>query len=173
MAEVTISNIKNRIYNFDKWVVFLLIIMPLILVGFDDWNVRSSISNYAYMEHNQVYYFLLIIGSTMFAYNGALWRKNYQMLLGATLLGVALTPHKDYIVSHAVFAGLFFIGSIFVMIYHSSKEQRIYKVYVGVFITAAMLLHFVANAYSLFYAEWLGIVPIAVHYLGESKGIVD
>ena len=173
MAEVTISNIKNRIYNFDKWVVLLLITMPLILIAFDDWNVRTSISNYVYMKHNQVYYFLLIIGSTMFAYNGALWRKNYQILLGATLLGVALTPHKEYVILHSISAGLFFLGSIFVMIYYSSKKQRIYKIYVGLFITVVMLLHFILKAYSLFYAEWLGILPIAIHYLGESKGIVD
>lgn len=167
------KSVRNRIFNYDKWLVLLLITMPLILVAFDNWQVRPSISNYVYMQHNQVYYFLLIISASMFGYSGALWLKNYNILLGVALLGVALTPHLQYPTLHFSFAIAFFLGSVFVMIYYSSKKQRKFKIIAGVIILLAMLFHFAFNTFSLFYAEWIGIIPIAIHYIGESLNIID
>ena len=167
------KSVRNRIFNYDKWLVLLLITMPIILISFDGWQVRPSISNYVYMQHNQVFYFLLIIAASMFGYSGALWLKNYNILLGALLLGVALTPHLQFPIIHFTFAGLFFLGSVFVMIYYSSKHQGKFKIIAGIIIIAAMLLHFVFNTFSLFYAEWIGIIPIAIHYIGETLNIID
>lgn len=166
-------SIRNRLFNYDKWLVILLTTMPIILMAFDNWNVRTSISNYVYMKHNQVFYFLLIIAASMFGYSGAIWLKNYNILLGVALAGVALTPHLEYPIIHYVFAIGFFLGSVFVMIYYSSKQQRKFKIIAGILIVIAMLLHFVFKIYSLFWAEWIGIIPIAIHYLGESLNIID
>lgn len=164
---------RNRIFRYEIWIVVLLILMPLILIAFDNGNTRSSISNYVYMTNNQVFYFLLFLAASMFGNNGALWLKNYNILLGTFLAGVALTPHLEFPIIHQLFAALFFAGSIFVMIFFSSKEQRKYKIYAGIFITIGMLGHFATNWYSLFWAEWIGMLPICIHFIGESKGKID
>ena len=168
-----LKRIHKRLFNYEIWIATMLVLMPLILITFDGGNIRSSVSNYVYMEHNQVYYLILFSAATLFSNNGALWVKNYNIVLGLLLAGVALTPHLEFPIIHQVLAAVFFAGSVFVMIFYSSKKQRKYKIYAGAFIIVGMLGHFVLGVYSLFYAEWIGIVPIAIHYLGESKGIVD
>ena len=164
---------KNRIFRYEIWIVALLILMPIILILFDGGNVRPSISNYVYMEHNQVFYFLLFLAASMFGNNGAIWLKNYNIFIGIFLAGIALTPHEQFTIIHFIFAGLFFASSVFVMIYYSSKKQRIHKIYAGIFILLAMFGHFALNLYSLFYAEWISILPICIHFIGESKNVVD
>jgi len=168
-----IKSVRKRVYNYDKWVVLLLITMPLILLGFNGWEMKQSISAFVYMENNQVFYFLFFIAASMFGYNGALWLKNYQILLGAALAGIALTPHLEYELAHNIFAVGFFLGSIYIMIKHSSKEQRPFKIIAGAFIVFGMLGHFAVGWYSLFWAEWIGMLPIAIHYVGESLNIID
>ncbi|SFS30874.1 DUF7103 family protein [Lutibacter maritimus] len=166
-------NLRNRLFNYEKWLVVLLLTMPIVLIAFDNGIVRNSISNYVYMQHNQVYYFLLIISASMFGYSGAIWRKNYNIILGALLAGVVLTPHLSFPTLHFTLAGLFFAYSIVVMILYSSKEQRKFKIYAAAFIVIGMLGHFVFEWYSLLIAEWLGVVPIAIHFIGETLGKID
>ena len=164
---------QNRIFRYEIWIAPLLLFMPIILIGFDYGNIRSSLSDYVYMKHNQVFYFLMFLAATMFSNNGALWVKNYNIVLGALLAGVALTPYLEYPIPHYIFAAGFFLGSVIVMILFSSKSQRIYKIYAGVFIVLGMWGHFIMNWYSLFYAEWLGMLPICIHFIGESKGKIN
>ena len=100
---------RNRIFRYEIWIVVLLILMPLILIAFDNGNTRGSISNYVYMTNNQVFYFLLFLAASMFGNNGALWLKNYNILLGVFLAGVALTPHLQFPIIHQLFAALFLL----------------------------------------------------------------
>ncbi|WP_271407419.1 DUF7103 family protein, partial [Tenacibaculum soleae] len=74
---------------------------------------------------------------------------------------------------HYLFAIIFFAGSVFVMIFYSSKKQRIYKVIAGIIVVLAMLGTFLFNWYSLLIAEWIGLLPICVHFIGETLNKID
>jgi len=168
-----INELRKRLMTLEIILSALLILTPGILI-FLDGSTRSSISNYAYSHKSEWFVFLITLAASMFIYNGTAWKtKWYNIVLGITLAGIVLTPHLEFPTIHLIFAILFFAGSVFVMIYFSSKKQRIYKIIAGVFIAIGMSGYFFFHWYSIFWAEWLGIVPICVHFVGESLGKVD
>lgn len=137
-------------------------------------EIRQSISNYEYSSQSGLFHLLLSLAGAMFFYNGYVDRsKFYNMVIGASLWGVVLTPHLEYEILHYSFAGLFFIGSIFAMIFWSSGKERFWKILTGVAILYAMAGCFYYNWYSIFWAEWLGMLPISIHYVLESLGKID
>ena len=163
----------KRITKLDVILSTLLLFVPLILILVNG-EVRPSISDYAYSRYNYIYVMLLTIAGMMFIFNGSSYKdKWYNVLLGLSLIGVAITPHKDFSILHYIMATLFFAGSIFTMVWYSSVKQRWFKIVAGVLIIMFMLLHFTFKTYSLFYAEWLGIVPITLHFIGESLNKID
>lgn len=164
---------ENRLIKLHVILSVLLLFIPLILIVASG-EIRSSISNYAYSEVSSLFVTLLTIAGTMFIFNGTAYNSRwYNIVLGCSLIGVALTPHYDYSIIHYAFASIFFLGSVAAMIGYSSAKQRPLKAYFGVIIILALLFHFLFNWYSLFWAEWIGILPITIHYLGESTGKLD
>lgn len=166
------NNVLKRFSNLESILAALLICLPLILV-LSSGEFRSSISDYAYSEVSQLFSGLIWFTSSMFIYNGFVRRKWYNVVLGLSLIAVALTPHLDFPFLHYSSAALFFLGSVFVMIYFSSSKQRIFKVFFGLIIFLSLLIHFLFNLYSLFFAEWIGILPISIHFIGESLNKLD
>jgi len=165
------SNLKNKINSIYIYNAIVLFFIPLILIAFSG-EYRSSISNYAYSDVNNLFVLLLTIAGTLFINNGITSNKFYNIILGASLYGVALTPHQDFPFLHYLFAGIFFLGSVFVMIYYSSQKQRKYKIIAGVFINIAMVLP-IFNIYNLLVAEWIALLPICLHFVGESLNKID
>ena len=164
---------QKRLTKLEIILSTLLLFIPLILI-LATREIRPSISNYAYSSMNHLFATLLTIAGTMFIFNGTAYNSRwYNIVLGLSLIGVALTPHYDFPILHYAFASLFFLGSIVVMIVFSSKEQKPLKVYFGSLIIIGLLGHFWCNFYSLFWAEWIGMLPITIHYLGESTGKLD
>ena len=173
MSSSPFSRLKKRLLKLELILTGLLIFFPLILILITN-QIRSSISDYAYSNESEWFVFLLTIASSLFVTNGSLFNKHwYNIILGISLAGVALTPHLDLPIIHTILAAIFFLGSIYVMIHFSSPEQRIYKIITGALIALAMLGHFLLNFYSLFWAEWIGIIPISLHFIGESLGKID
>lgn len=166
-------SIAKRITKLEVILSTLLVFMPLILFLYTN-ELRSSISNYAYSSAEHVFSMLMSIAAAMFIVNGTAYNKKwYNIILGCSLIGVILTPHLDYSFLHYSFAGLFFLGSVFVMIFFSSKEQRTTKIIAGSIIVLGLIGHFAANLYTLFFAEWIGLFPIAIHFIGESVEKID
>lgn len=166
-------SITKRLTKLEVILSVFLVFVPLILIAFTN-EVRSSISNYAYSSAEHVFAMLLSIAAAMFIVNGTAYNKKwYNIVLGCALIGVVLTPHLDYPIWHYSFATLFFIGSVFVMIYFSSAKQREIKIIAGAIVICGLLGHFATNTYSLFYAEWIGLLPIAIHFIGESTQKLD
>lgn len=164
---------EKRLTKLHVILAITLLFTPLVLI-ITTGEVRSSISNYAYSSMNHLFATLLTIAGAMFVFNGTAYNSRwYNIALGLSLIGVALTPHYDFPIIHYLFASIFFLGSVIVMIIFSSKEQQPLKVYFGSLIVIGLLGHFAFNWYSLFWAEWIGILPICVHYLGESTGKLD
>lgn len=159
---------EKRITKLEVLLAMLLLLHPLILMVVNR-EIRTSISNYAYSDFSYVFVALLTIASALFAYNGVIHGKKwYNIALGCSLLGVALTPHLDFPVLHYTFAGLFFLGSVLTMIIFSSPAQRELKIVLGTLIVLALLNYFITGMYSLLVAEWIGILPICIHFIGES-----
>jgi hypothetical protein len=165
--------IEKRLTKLEVILATLLLFLPLILV-ITTKEIRPSISDYAYSKLNYIFVTLLTIAGTMFIFNGSAYNSRwYNIILGCSLIGVALTPHLDFAFLHYLFATIFFLGSVFCMIFFSSKTQRLIKIIAGVIITIALIGHFAFDYYSLFWAEWIGILPICIHYIGESLGKLD
>ena len=164
---------QKRLTKLEIILSTLLLFIPLILI-LATGEIRPSISNYAYSNLNYLFATLLTLAGTMFIFNGTAYNTRwYNIVLGCSLIGVVLTPHLHLPILHYAFAGVFFVGSIIVMIAFSSKAQRPLKVYFGSLIIIGLLGHFWLNWYSLFWAEWIGMLPITIHYLGESTGKLD
>lgn len=159
---------EKRLTKLEVILAVLLLLHPLILIAVNK-EIRPSISNYAYSDFNYVFVSILTVASALFVYNGVIHREKwYNIVLGCSLLGVAFTPHLDYPVLHYSFAGLFFIGSVATMIIFSSPAQRELKITLGTLIVLALLGYFITGMYSLLIAEWIGILPISIHFIGES-----
>jgi hypothetical protein len=161
-------NLLKRIKIAELTIVSLLILTPLILWVIEGYQ-RQSISDYAYSKYNYVFNFLLNLGGFLFVFNFVFNKKHYyNFILGLSLLGVSLTPHLDYPIMHYIFATIFFLGSCVSIILSSDKRFFLSKIIVSMFIIACMLLHFIYNVFTLFEAEWLGIIPISIHFIIKS-----
>lgn len=168
-----IDELRKRLMNLEILLSVLLVFTPAILIWLDG-SIRRSISNYAYSFNSEWFVFLITLAASMFIYNGTAWKtKWYNIILGISLAGVALTPHLQFKTLHLIFAAIFFAGSVFVMIYFSSKKQRLVKIICGVFLVLGILGHYKFEWYSLFWAEWIGILPICIHFIAESTGEFD
>ena len=163
-----LSRLQLRLLKFEVILASLLLFLPLILILIDG-QVRPSISNYFYMDSNQWFVSLLTIASLLFIINGVINnKKSYNILLGVSLWIVAIAPHKELQIIHFVAAAIFFIGSEFVMVRYSTKSQRKYMWLLASIINIGMVGHFVFGWYSLLIAEWIGLLPITAHFIGES-----
>jgi len=154
----------------------LLFLMPLILWMIDG-QIRISISNYAYMENNEWYIALMTMAGAVFIMDGSIWnRRWYNIILGCSLIGIATTPHLDGPITtalHYIFAAIFFAGSVTSMIVFSSKEQRSLKIFLAMAVAVAMSLNAIIPNNGLFWAEWIGMIPICFHFMGEVYGKLD
>lgn len=151
---------------------FSFLSIPLIL-WLSAGELLPSISAYAYVTPILLGVLLTMAGMVFFD-DGYIDRERYyNMIIGGSLIVVALTPYKDFPITHFFFAGVFFLGSLFVMIAYSSIKQRMIKIFIGLFIVVGLLGHFLFSWYSLFFAEWIAMLPISLHYAGESYGKLD
>lgn len=165
-------NLSKRINNLYAIKAAALLLMPLLLI-IAEGNERASISDYAYSSVSILYVMLITIAGTLFINNSITTGKWYNAVLGVCLLGVALTPHKEYPILHYTFAAWFFAWSVFVMIYYSSAKQRAFKIVAGAVIVLAMLGGLAFNWWSILIGEWIGLVPICVHFIGETYNKID
>lgn len=154
----------KRLMKLELILSSLLIFIPFILFLIDG-ELRSSISDYAYMSDNHFFVVLLTVAGAMFINNGSLWnRQFYNIILGVALIGVACTPHEDIPIPHYIFASIFFVGSLIIMVLNGSLTRILFSVLIAI----GMLGHFVFGLYSLLWAEWIGMLPITVHFILKS-----
>ena len=170
MSSTVLSRLQLRFRKYQVLMASVLFFIPLILIKIQG-EVLPSISAYYYMDNYQWFVSLLTIASMMYANSGVHDnRKWYNILLGLSLWVVVMAPYDTWKWTHFTAAGIFFIGSEIVMIYDSNKEQRKYMWMLGFVINLGMAGHFVFGWYSLLVAEWIGLMPITAHFIGESLG---
>ena len=159
-----VKRLVKRLMKLELILSSFLVFIPLIL-RLIDGRFRDSISNYAYMELNYFFVALLTVAGMMFIHNGSIWnRQFYNIILGASLIGVALTPHLDVPIFHYIFASIFFVGSMAVMVISGGLARILFAILIAVGLAG----HFVFGLYSLLFAEWIGMLPITVHFILKS-----
>lgn len=162
----------KRLQTFQTTFGVFFFFIPLFLM-IATGEVRPSISNYAYSSQANLFVALLSLAGFVFIIDAWMNGKWWNFLIGGALIGVALTPHLDYGVAHYSCASAFFLGSVCTMIAYSSAKQRFYKIIAGVVIVSTLAIALITNSISLLYAEWIGMLPISVHLIGEAYGIID
>lgn len=152
-------------------IIFLTI--PLILQLVNKGVRLNSIS--AYVNFTPVAFAsMLSLAGFLFITNGFVNRNRWaNIYVGGALLFVVWLNHLEFPVLHYTAASIFFLGSIFNMIFFSSNKQRWFKVVTGLGILFGMAGHFIFGWYSLFYAEWIGMFPISLHFILEEIGKID
>lgn len=159
---------KSRTKILELTLAVILNFVPLILFWVDGtW--RTSLSDYAYSPYAYVFVFLITLGGAMFMFNGFGFQRHwYNIILGVALFGIVLTPHRDFSTMHYVFAGVFFVGSILAIQFSSDKRFRLQKNLISLPIAFSLVMHFAFGWVSLLIAEWIGIVPISIHFILKS-----
>lgn len=159
---------QNSIKTLEIGLAILLNFVPLILF-WTDGSWRSSISDYAYSRFSYIFCLLLTLAGSTFLFNGFFFKRHwYNIILGASLFGIVLTPHNEFGTLHYVFASVFFVGSVLAIQLSSNQNFRLSKNLFSGVISLALLAHFVLGWYSLLVAEWIAILPISVHFISKS-----
>ncbi|WP_282079582.1 DUF7103 family protein [Aquimarina algiphila] len=186
--------------QFEIAIAVFLVFTPLLLRLADPiCEFRDSISAYVRMENSHYFGIYLTIAAMLFLINGfTFFTKNdikgeylynkhgrwYNVILGFSLLGVVFVPYdiKGWCVLHFIFATIFFIGSaVAIVIFTSNRHRKWGWLMLGI-ILFVLLLHFGPKygiifskgkeILSLFFAEWIGMVVIAINYILEAKKII-
>lgn len=158
--------------NLKAFQALTFVFIPLVLY-FVEGSVLDSISAYAYAAP-MTFGVLLTLTSVIFFYDGFVDPKRwYNMPTGIFLLFVVLFPHLDYPITHYLAAALFFFWSAFNMVYFSSPKERFFKILFALVILFSIIGAVLLNWYSIFWAEWVGMLPISAHYVLEVLEKID
>ena len=189
-----LNNPLSTFVAFEIIIAFVCIGIPVVLRladSCDECNCcctyynafRSSISDYAYMQHNYYFGMLLCMASMLFIYNGAVYFNNedqfdlskhgkwYNVVLGVSLLMVIIFPYKEFSIPHYVFSGIFFFGNAIVTIVFHDKKNRWLSIVLAL-LTLASFVFFLFKTISLFWAEWASLTIIGVHFILEARTAV-
>lgn len=159
-------------HNFSLITGIIMLLLPLILI-ISSGVVLPSIS--AYVDVSPLTFAsLLTIGAWSYFRRGFINRKGFfDMVVGLSLFGVVFAHYVDNFALHYTFAAIFFLGNAFNMVYFSNKKHRWYKAIFTSLVVLALSGHFIFNLYSIFWAEWIGLLPMVVNYVLEGFEITD
>ena len=163
-------NKRFKIFRVTQSALFLLI--PLILFWVNG-SLLDSIS--AYANYTEMTFALsLTLAGALFMYDGFYNEKHaYNIYVGLALFGVVLFRHNEFPIVHYAFAGLFFLGSLFNMVFFSSNDERFLKSFVAFIVLFGMSGSFIFHWYTIYWAEWFGMIPISLHYILETTEKID
>ena len=171
---------------FERIFAAICIAIPPLLWLTDTGHpgLRSSISYYAYMTNSYIFGMLLCMASMLFIFNGAVYFRNenkfglnrygkwYNVALGVSLLCIIIFPTRQFTTLHLILGGVFFLGNALVIgIFHKRKDRTI-SIALAVLTIASFVLN-LFHLFSLFWAEWLSLIVIGIHFILESKGILS
>lgn len=142
---------------------------PLLMLLFDAFSFRDSISAYYSMDQNQIFYVPLTAAAMLFLVNGFVKKQHwYNAWLGVLLAGVILFNYQDWKWPHNVFAFAFFLGNAGVIAFYSRNVPvGIRRIFIGGVLL--VLAGWVFRLYSLFWAEWISLLFIAGHYMLDAS----
>ncbi len=160
----------RRFARFEIALALACLLVPLFLIAYDSWSIRSSISAYWDMEQNQVFYYGLTLAAMMFIVRGARSDKHaYSLWLGIALSGVILFNEEHFGGRHTAFAIAFFGGGVLAILLFSKGEwaKRV-KTALLALVALVLVLWLVLDLISVFWAEWLAMVALAGHFIAHA-----
>jgi hypothetical membrane protein len=119
----------------------------------------------------------------LFIFNGAVYFRReekfelksqgkwYNVVLGLALLGVISLPHEEFEFPHYLFAGIFFLGNVFVIAFLHNKKQRVFRAILAILTILSLAFHFIFGWISLFWGEWLSLAVIGIHFILEARNV--
>tara|TARA_R110000796_G_scaffold248124_2_gene374571 strand:- start:18202 stop:18702 length:501 start_codon:yes stop_codon:yes gene_type:complete len=142
-------------------IAIILFSIPILLPSFYG-GFLDSLSEYAHTDVGYLYGILLSLCGFLIIYDGASNNKRrwYNILIGLSLLGVVLFPVNFFLITHDLFAILFFIGNAFIVTYYSlllSKNKKL--IFSLVILITLMLL--ITGVFTLFIAEAIGLISMS------------
>ncbi|MDC6387915.1 hypothetical protein PP182_04445 [Maribacter sp. PR1] len=185
----------NHFAKLERFIAAVLTLTPFILFIVDDsytQGLRDSISNYVFMERSYWFGSLLTLAGALFIFNGAQhlgvqqfaqiskaesrFGKGYNIIFGLALFGVLFFDHENYTILHYVFAIIFFVGCALAMIVTRETPLNTWGDVLGTLTLLSLGVHFLLeyviwkndNPFSLLWAEWAGLLLIAVYFIAES-----
>lgn len=162
----------RRFARLERILGAVLVLTPAVLIWADAGpeRVRDSISAYHDVRAPAAFYVPLTVGAMLFIVNGTMRDAHiYNTLLGLALAGVILFDHDGGTsVPHFVFALAFFGGNVLVMMFLSTNKSTLLKVAFVGGIAVAIALWILTDFFTLFWAEWVSLTIIAVHYILDS-----
>lgn len=172
-TKIGVAAIKSleRFTKLEQNLAVLLAFTPLLLIWFDAGPIRDSISAYYNMEHNVIFYVPLTMAAMLLVVNGVINKPTqwYNWVLGVFLFGVILFNQDDFSLLHNIFAALFFISNVLVIFLFSSIIKLQFRVVLGLIIILALAGWYLFDAFTLFWAEWISLGIIALHFILESS----
>lgn len=146
--------------------------IPLMLMCAHN-EILPSISHYAHAKP-MLFAVLLTMAACLFLYDGYVEpKRRYNLIPAIGLFGLTLFPNITWDNTHYTFTVMFFIGSLFNMVYFSSREERWWKILTALLVLFGMAGCFIFDWYSIFWAEWIGMIPISIHFVLEAQGKID
>ena len=165
-------NTKDLI-KLKVWQAYSLLLIVPILVLCNGGVWLDSIS--AYVNHTPVAFgALFMTAALLFFQDGFIFReRRHNVTLGIALFFVMVLNHKIYPELHYAFAIYFYVASNVLMIWKSSKEQRWWKILITVGVAIAGTACFGFGWISILTFEWIGMLPMSVHFAGETTGKIN
>ena len=167
----------QRFAVFERILGALLVLTPAVLIWADEGPeaIRDSISAYHDVSRPSAFYVPLTAGAMLFFVNGVLRNGHaYNVVLGLALSGVILFDHDGKTsVPHFAFAFVFFAGNVAVMAFFSTNKSKPLKGALVGGIVAALALLLATDWFTLFWAEWVSLAIIALHYVLDSASWSD
>ena len=172
-AMSAVNNLPAELHRFarlERILGALLVLTPALLISVDPDEIRDSISAYHDVSTPPAFYVPLTVGAMLFFVNGIVRHAHiYNTLLGLALSGVILFDHDGKTsVPHIAFAAAFFGGNVLVMMFFSTNKSTLLKVTLVGGIAAASALWILTDWFTLFWAEWVSLVIVALHFILDS-----
>lgn len=160
----------GRFARLERALGGLLVLTPLILILADDGDLRDSISAYHDVATPSAFYVPLTAGAMLFLVNGIIRDAHaYNVLLGLALSGVVLFDHDGWTsIPHMFSAVGFFAGNVVVMLFFSINKSLPLKIVLVGGVAVAAVLWVSTDVVTLFWAEWVSLTVVAIHYILDS-----
>lgn len=164
----------RRFATVERALAVLCVTIPLWLIVFDEGpeSVRGSVSAYFDMTPPQAYYFPLTVAAMLFLFNGIVKTKRfYNVVLGLMLAGVVLFNFEGATKTpHYIFAIGFFGLNVAVILWFSQDVAFWLRAALTTVILGALVCWIATDWFTTFYAEWVSLVAIAIHFVFDSIG---
>ncbi|MFS4468871.1 hypothetical protein [Maribacter sp. 2210JD10-5] len=185
----------NHFAKVERFIAVTLTLTPLVLYladfGFER-KFRTSISDYAFMCDSYWFGSLLALAGALFIFNGAQhmsltdipslafaekrFGKGYNIIFGIALFGVIYFDHEDFKVVHYIFAAVFYLGCALAMLLTRETQLKKTGDVLGILTILSLGLNLLLdwilgednNPFTLLWAEWLGLIFIAIYFVAES-----